>query len=236
MSTVMPEAISDRIIAEKIREWEERKKREKAQKDLREIKVHPFITISRDLGCREEEIIPHLETELGWKVYGRSLLDHIAKRENLSRNFIETLDEQRQNLVDNWVNYLIRSGAILQDDYVVLISKLIKVIIAQESAILLGRGANYILADKTEGLRIRLTAPQKNRIHNIAHLRHIAEKDADEVVQKTDREREEFIQHHFKQQARSPIAFDITFNTETLSPDIIVKTIIFMVEEKKKSH
>ena len=134
--------------------WEKKKQEEKDLHDLKEIKIHPFLTISRDFGCREEEIIPYIEKSLGWKVYGKYLLDHAAQRENLSQSFIETLDEHRQNLIDSCINYLIRSGLIPREDYVVKISRMIKVIAAQESAMFLGRGANLILQNKKEGARI----------------------------------------------------------------------------------
>ena len=186
MPTTLPEPIADQIIANKIKEWEQKKQELKVKKDIKEIKLHPFLTIARDFGCREEEIIPGLEKSLGWKVYGRNMLDHLARREQLSRSFIETLDEHRQNLIENWINFLIHSGSIMQHDYVVKISRLIKVIVAQENAIFLGRGINYILEDKREGLRVRLTAPLTQRIKNISQLRNISGKEAEGLIIKTD--------------------------------------------------
>lgn len=234
MTTVMPESLADRIIAEKIQEWEQNKEKLKAEKDLKEIKIHPFLSISRDFGCREETIIPYLEKSLGWKVYGRNLLDHLARRENLSRGFIETLDEHRQNLIDNWINFLIRSGSILQDDYVIKISRLIKVIVAQENAIFLGRGINYILEENKEGVHIRLTAPFKQRVKNIAQLRNIPEKDAEDFVRKTDQERREFIKKNFSRDFDACEGFDLMFNTTNLSDEMIFKTVSLFLEEKKK--
>ena len=187
MTTTLPEPIAEQIIADKIKEWEQKKQELKAGKGIKEIKPHPFLTIARDFGCREEEIIPGLEKSLGWKVYVRNMQGHLARREQLSRSFIETLDEHRQNLIENWINFLIHSGSIMQHDYVVKISRLIKVIVAQENAIFLGRGINYILEDKKEGLRVRLTAPLTQRIKNISQLRNISEKEAEELIIKRTR-------------------------------------------------
>ena len=233
MTNVMPGTLADQIIAQKIKEWELQKQKVKADSSLRELKIHPFLCISRDFGCREEEVIPYLEKSLGWKVYGRSLLDHLARRESLSHSFMETLDERRQNLVDNWINYLIRSGSILQDDYVIQISKLIKVIVAQESAILLGRGANYLLSDKKEGLRVRLTAPFQQRVKNIAQVRGIEESQARELVEKTDAERRDFTQRYFKKNFDSCEGYDLTLNTASLSNEQILRTLSMLINEKK---
>ena len=235
MSDVFPIATAEKIIAEKIQEWEEKRKKQKEQSKGDELNVYPFLAISRDFGCREEEIIPLLEKTLGWKVYGRNLLDHIAERDSLSRNFIETLDEHKQNLLDNWVNYLIRSGAVLQDEYFLKISRLMKVIIANESAIIVGRGENYILADKKEGLCIGLTADFQHRVKNIAALRNISEADAEKLVKDTDSERAKFLSHHFGSKHEKSDGLDVIFNTRNITPEMICKTVTLLLEEKKSA-
>ena len=234
MTTTLPESLTEKIIAEKINEWELKKRQEKIKRDHTKIAVHPFLAVSRDFGCGEEKIIPQLEQTLGWKVYGRNLLDSLAVHEGLSRRFIETLDEHRQPLMDKWVNYLIHSGAILPEDYVVRISKLIKVIVAHESAIILGRGCNYILGDKKEGLRIRLTAPFADRVKKIAGLRNVPEKEAEKMVGETDRERRNFLKSYFGKDMDDPSKFDLVFNTSTIGLDRICKTIELLLEDKKK--
>jgi cytidylate kinase len=230
--TTMPESLAEQIISEKIKEWEAKRRQDKEKKRLTEITVHPFLAISRDFGCGEEHSIPLLEKTLGWKVYGRNLLDHLAQRETLSRSFLETLDEQSLTLLDKWVNYLIHSGAILQDDYAVKISKMVKVIAAQESAIILGRGANYILAGKKEGLCLRLTAPFNHRVQNIMALRKLAEKDAAKLVRDTDAEREHYIKRYFGKSPQDSAGFDLALNTQSLTPDMICKTIVMLLKEK----
>ncbi len=231
MPTTMPETLAEKIIGEKIAEWEAHKKQEKEKK----IEIFPFLTISRQFGCGEESLVPELEKALGWKVYGRNLLDHMAQRENLSRSFIETLDEHNRNGIDDWINYLIKSGAILQKDYVIKISQFMKVIVAQESAIILGRGGNRILADQKQGLNIRFVAPLEDRVKNIAALRKISATDARKMIQTTDKEREQFNKHYFSDDINDSSNFDTCFNTSSLSQDNICKTIALLSEEKQKT-
>ena len=231
MPTTMPETLAEKIIGEKIAEWEAHKKQEKEKK----IETFPFLTISRQFGCGEESLVPELEKALGWKVYGRNLLDHMAQRENLSRSFIETLDEHNRNGIDDWINYLIKSGAILQKDYVIKISQFMKVIVAQESAIILGRGGNRILADQKQGLNIRFVAPLEDRVKNIVALRKISATDARKMIQTTDKEREQFNKHYFSDDINDSSNFDTCFNTSSLSQDNICKTIALMSEEKQKT-
>jgi cytidylate kinase len=226
MSNAIPESIAEQIIAEKIQEWNDNRKRaEKSQTE-----VHHFIAIARDFGCREEAIIPQLEGALGWRVYGKDLINHIAEREELNRNFLETLDEKKQTQMDNWVNYLITSGAILQKDYVLRITRLIEAIVTNENAILLGRGANFILNERKEGLRIKLTAPLDDRIKNIMEVRSLPFKEAEQLVKEKDKEREAFISAYFK--ATTALEFDLAFNTSVIDADMICQMIKFALKEK----
>lgn len=233
MPNVMPESLAEQIIAAKIKEWEQKRKE---LKNVKSTEIHPFLTISRDFGCGEEEIIPKLEQTLKWNVYGRNLLDRLAQRETLSRGFIETLDEQRQTVVDDWVNFLIHSGAVLQKDYVLKISKLIQVIAHQESAIFLGRGANFILKDKRIGLRIKLTATFAYRVQNIMKLRTLSEKEAEDLVRQKDKERIGFVREYFAKEAIGGCEVDMIINTSTLNGDLICKIIEFALEEKKSKR
>jgi cytidylate kinase len=232
MSNVIPESIAEQIIAGKIEEWNNKRKQLKKSQS----EVHHFVAITRDFGCHEEEILPRLEGALGWRIYGKNLLNHIAEREELSRNFLETLDEKKQTQVDDWVNYLIHSGAILQKDYVLRITRFMEAIVRNESAILLGRGANYILKERKEGLRIKLTAPFENRVENIMEVRELTSIAAQQLVRKMDIERNEFINAYFKVDSTSDSEFDIAFNTSVINTDQICKTVQFILKEKGFTH
>ncbi|MBT3923362.1 MAG: cytidylate kinase-like family protein [Nitrospina sp.] len=228
MSNVIPESVAEQIIARKIEEWNNKRKLLKQN----QTKVHHFIAITRDFGCREEEIIPRLEETLGWKVYGKNLLNHIAEREELSRNFLETLDEKKQTQMEDWVNHLIHSGSVLQKGYVLRITRLMEAIVRNEDAILLGRGANFILKDREEGLRIKLTAPFESRVENIMKVRELTSIAAQQLVRKMDIERNEFINAYFKLDSNTFSEFDLAFNTSVISTDQVCETIKFVLKEK----
>jgi hypothetical protein len=230
MSTTLPESHAEKVIAEKIKEWEDKKKGPRPPK---EIGAHPFIAIARDYGCGEDKLIPLFEKTFGWKVYGRNLLDHIANRDALSRQFIETLDEHHENQLEQWVNYLISSGSLLPSDYMIKLSKLIKVVVTHENAIFLGRGTNYILQDKPHGVRVKLTAPFQDRVRHIAQLKNVSEKEAEEMVKRVDEERGEFIYQHFQKEYEDPSDFDIVLNTQSIPEESICKMISMVLEIKK---
>lgn len=232
MSNIIPESISEQIIAGKIQEWNDKRKHLKQSS----AEAHHFVAITRDFGCHEEEIIPRLEEALGWKVYGKSLLNHIAEREELNRNFLETLDEKKQTQMDDWVNYLIHSGAVLQKDYVLRVTRLMGTIVRNENAILLGRGANFILKERKEGIRIKLMAPFGERVKNIMKVRDLSLKDAEQLVREKDKEREAFINTYFKVDSTDFSEFDLAFNTSVINTDLICEMVKLLLRKKEFIH
>ncbi len=236
MANVLPEAQADKMIQDKISEWDTGKKQLKTAQKEAAIQAHPFLTVSRDFGCGEETLIPSIEKTLNWKVYGRNLLDHIADRDYLSRGFIETLDEHHINLLDQWITYLIRAGAILPNDYIVKLSKMMRVIVSHESAIFVGRGANYILGEKNEGLFIKLTAPFDYRVQHIARFKSLPEKEAGTLVRSIDVERREFIKQYFKRDQEEPSDFDIIFNTKMVPADTICRLLVELLKARSESR
>ncbi len=230
MASTVPESIYEKMLAEKVAQWRTQKEPHAA-----EPVVHPFLAISRDFGCGEEELIPKLEKALGWKVYGKNILDYICQRDSLSREIMDTLDEQSHSAINDWIQHLIHSGTISQQNYVTQITRFIRVIAAHESAIFLGRGATFILADNPVGIRVYLTAPREARIQHIMKIRQLDADQARELVEKTDDSRHEFIRKYFKREADHPWEYDLVLNTQTLTADQICRTLKTLLDDKQKT-
>jgi cytidylate kinase len=156
----------------------------------------------------------------------------LSKNDYLSRGMMESLDEQKQDSVQNWITYLLHTGAILQKDYVLKISQMMRIVAAHESAIFLGRGANFIFRSVKEGLRVYLTAPFAARLQNMAASKNLSLAAAEKLVHDKDRERNEFFNHYFGQELQSGDAYDVAFNTATLSTATICKTIGNLLQER----
>lgn len=218
----LPESMVEKIISEKIKEWHQKKEK---KPDGDSLAMFPSVALSREFGCQEEVLIPKLEQTLGWKVYGKNVLDHICQREGLSRDVMDTVDDQTHSKIKQWVQHLTHSGTLSQADYVQQISKYIRVIAGHESAIFLGRGAGYILSENPDCLKVLLTAPFEKRVAHVMELREIDQPSAEKLVHETDEGRAKFIQKYFGQKPKSIDAYDVVLNTATVSEDAICQTI-----------
>jgi cytidylate kinase len=83
------------------------------------------------------------------------------------------------------------------------------------NVILIGRGASFILRDKT--FRVRMIAPQKMRIENVIRDRRISHEEAQKYVLEYDANQIAFIRKYFNEDIAKPEHYDILLNMQHLS-------------------
>ena len=91
-------------------------------------------------------------------------------------------------------------------------------------AIIVGRGANFILPPE-QRFRVRITAPQKFRIQNVARDFNLSAEEAKRRIIKTESNRKAFIRKYFNADIADPNNYDIVINTSTLSIDSVTDMI-----------
>ena len=85
------------------------------------------------------------------------------------------------------------------------------------SSVIVGRGAAQILpAART--FRVRLLAPQKERIAVIRRQLALPEEEAARWVERTDRDRTWFVREHFSKDPSDPGNYDLILNTGKRAP------------------
>ncbi len=129
----------------------------------------------------------------------------------------ESLDETTQSGIDSALYAML--GGIHKDVYFYLLPRAI-LTIAQNDAIILGRGAHILLPNS---LRVMLTASLELRIRRMAVREGISEKDALVMVKNSDREREAFLKELVARMSHASggrmvrTGFDLTVDTDTFT-------------------
>src|SRR4030043_1277953 len=87
----MSPLLTDRLVIRQINEWIEMTKIPRANK-----KNPPVITISREWGSEGSGIAREIQRKLGepWKIWDKQIIDEIAKKTDVRKEFIESLDER----------------------------------------------------------------------------------------------------------------------------------------------
>lgn len=185
-----------------------------ARKKRSEVGYRPVVTISRDFGSGGFEIARRLAERLGVMLYDRQLLDAIAERAKVDREFMARLDERTRDVRDNWLFGLLSGQSTFLSSYRHHLFDVL-LCIAGEGGVVVGRGAHIVLANR-EVFRLRVVGSEERCAARIAAREGIDMAAALERVRQVNKERDEFtfklVRHHLSEAE----TFDLVLNTDKL--------------------
>jgi len=210
----------EQIIEEQMQRWQLMK-----SKKVKEKQGVSTITISREPGSGGRVVAKKLAAKLDFKVFHQEVLLEIAKRADVSDKLLATLDEKGLTVLEDCISALVYDRHLWPDEYLKHLMKVIGAIGEHGRAIIVGRGANFVVPPKNR-LRLRIVAPQNVRIANVARVFDVTEEDAKRRIIRTESDRRAFIRKYFNVDITDPINYDIVINTGALEIDKAVEAVI----------
>lgn len=207
------------IIEEQVHRWQIQQKEKPEEKA-----IVPVVTISREPGSGGRIVAQNLAARLGFEVFHQEVLHEMAKRAEVSEQLLATLDERGLSILEDWISSLVNDRHLWPDQYLQHLMNVIGTIGKHGRAIVVGRGANFILPPEKR-FRVRITAPQRLRIENVARDFNLSPDEAIRRVIKTESNRKAFIRKYFNADIANPTNYDLVMNTETLTVDNAVDVI-----------
>ena len=218
----------EKIIEEQVGRWQILHKEKVEEKA-----VIPTVTLSREPGSGGRIVAQELGERLGFEVFYQEVLHEIAKRAEVSEQMLGTLDEMGLSILEDWISSLVYDRHLWPDEYLKHLMHVVGTIGKHGRAVVVGRGANFILPPE-QRFRVRITAPRKLRIQNVAQDFNLSENDAKRRVIKTESNRKAFIRKYFNTDISDPNNYDLVINTEKLSvsnvTDVIAAALGCLVE------
>ncbi|MGD1975628.1 MAG: cytidylate kinase-like family protein [Desulfobacterales bacterium] len=210
----------EQIIEEQMQRWQLMKSRK-----VKEKQGVSTITISREPGSGGSVVAKKLAAKLDFKVFHQEVLIAIAKRADVSDKLLATLDEKGLNVLEDCITALVYDRHLWPDEYLKHLMKVIGAIGKHGSAIIVGRGANFVVPPQNR-LRLRIVAPQNVRIANVARAFDVKTEDARRHIIRTESDRRAFIRKYFNADITDPNNYDIVINTGALEIDKAVEAVI----------
>jgi cytidylate kinase len=206
------------LVEEQLVKWNASMSERKREK----VKPGPVITISREAGCGASKIAKKLATTLNMDVMGGKIIQMVAESAEMSDKVICTLDEKEMTRRDDWLTSLFETRHLWPDQYLHHLTKVIGTIGRHGNAVIVGRGANFVLPQK-DTFSVRIIAPEEVRIKNVLKTTH---SEAKRYIIKTDSDRRAFVRKYFNADISDPAAYDLVINMRGLKADGAVETII----------
>lgn len=184
----------------------------------------PTVTISRDPGSGGRIVAEKLAEHMNFHLFNQEVLHEMATSAHVSEFMLESLDEKGLSVLEDWISSLVYDRYLWPDQYLQHLAKVVGSIAKQGGAVILGRGAAFILPPEKQ-FRVRVTAPQNLRIEHVARQFNISMDEAKRRVIRTESDRKAFVRKYFNADVTDPVNYDLIINTAIMSIEHAVDVI-----------
>lgn len=212
------------FVSDQVKKWE----RMYAQADRQAEPRLPTITVSMEPGSGGTILARQIADRLKFDLFNREIVEEIAKSAEIRETVIETLEKDRLSGIEDFIASLVKDYYIHPDIYLEHLFKVISTIAEHGRAVIVGRGANFILPAH-EIFAVRVIAPLEIRIRNVARGYHVAEEEAKRRVIQRESRRKAFVRHSFNAEISDPIHYNMVINTGKMSITAAVEAVIAAV-------
>lgn len=179
------------------------------------------ISIGRQYGAGGYAVADYLSNKLGIKVYDKELITMAAKDSGINPDAFKGVDEKRHNsfLFGLFHSFMLSSDAsfnssILTNENLFKIqSDVIEQIASEESCIIIGRCADYILRERENIHTVFLTADLDSRIERIVSRNQVSIDKATSLIEQTDQSRAKYYEFYTMKKWGAAESYDLCINT-----------------------
>jgi cytidylate kinase len=176
-----------------------------------------FITFSRKMGTNGSEIARRVAEQLGYHFYDTEAIEEAAQDMGFLKD-VKEIDEKTPSL---FLRLFSQSPEVHLDR----LHSVIYELATRGNAVFLGRGSQILLRSFKCALHIRVTGSLEKRIENLVGRGWHSEV-AIKAIHQSDHERGAFIKFAFRADWDNPELYDIVLNTDNLSVDMAVNTVL----------
>ena len=164
------------------------------------------INIGRQLGSGGRTVGEIIARRLGVKLYDKELINLAARESGICPEFFEKADEKESRGVISTVVGYLRAPFVGDDGGVTNVlsndalfkiqSDVIRAVAARESAVFVGRCADYILRENPRCVNVFLTADDADRIGRIRSRQGCTAEEARAMMERVDARRASYYTYH----------------------------------------
>jgi cytidylate kinase len=194
-----------------------------------------IVTIEREYGSGGGEIAQLLATRLGWKLWDQLLTEEIARLAECPKEIVEVREERTNPLYYRLFKSFLRGSyegsmnayklnVVDSDSILKFTQRVVQHAAETGNSVIVGRGSQHFLMDRTDTLRVFLYAPRENKVRRLL-ARGKSEKDAQQLVDSVDQERTDFIRKYFNVEWPNRAIYHAMINT-ALGDEAVVNMIL----------
>lgn len=203
-----------------------------------------IITISRMYGSGGSEVAALVASALGWDLLDNALVDAVAERLGVEREEVQEREERVPTLVERLAASLALSSPEImpgpamatlppsEERLILVTERIIQEACARGDVVLVGRGAQSMLAERSDVVHAYCYAPAAALAARISRRDGISVEEAARIVEERNRQREQHVRKHWKRSWSAFENYHICVNTDWLGVDGAAAIIVRLAREK----
>ena len=202
-----------------------------------------IITIGREYGSGGRQIGQEIAKYFGIKCYDKELLEHAANDSGICKELFENHDEKPTNsflyslVMDTYsFGYSSAGFSDMPMNHKIFLAQFdaIKKLADEESCVIVGRCADYALADYPNVVSVFICADEEVKIQELMKRHNITRDKAKDVMIKTDKQRSGYYNYYSSKRWGSSKSYNLCINSSVVGIDGAVEIIKEFAKKKQE--
>jgi cytidylate kinase len=184
-----------------------------------------ILTVSRLYGSGGSEVAALTAKLLGWSLLDNTVVDSVAARMGLTVAEVRDREERVPSLVERltsamamgsqeWAGPIAAAKRPTAEQLIEVTRHIIEEAIASGPVVVVGRGAQAMLAARQDALHVFCYAPRKALIARTMQREGVGIEEATRLVESTNRERDQWVRLHWERDRSAHENYDLSVNTD----------------------
>jgi cytidylate kinase len=191
----------------------------------------PLITVTRQYAAGGSEVAKQVAADLGWTVIDNEFVNEVARRAGLPPDEVAQKEERAPGLLTRIARNLAAASpemsvgtaagttalpeAEAEEATIVKITeRVIREAATHGRAVMVGRGAQAVLARRPNALHVYLVGSKAWRMEMAVEHLGVERGDVERVLDETDRDRDRYVKAHYGRSRQDAAHYDMVLNTE----------------------
>ena len=202
------------------------------------------ITIARSYGSGGRTLGKLLVEQLGINCYDREILRMASDASGINEALFGQADERlkrsplfgilKKNPYKGGVIPPENSDFVSDDNLFNYQAKVIKELAAQESCVIIGRCADYLLRDDPDVIKLYFCAPKKDCVARVMNQNGLSEKEAEKRIEKIDKYRAEYYRYYTGRDWNDARNYNFCLDTTSMSYEKLVEVVTNFIQIYQK--
>lgn len=206
------------------------------------MKGNLVITIGRQCGSGGRQIGQALAEKMGVKCYDKELLNLAAKHSGLCEELFETHDEKPTSsflyslVMDTYsLGYTTSAYMDMPINHKIFLAQFdtIKKLADEESCVIVGRCADYALADYPNTVSVFVTGNDNEKLEHLMNMYNVDAAKAKDIMVKTDKKRASYYNYYSSKKWGDSRSYDLCINSSVVGLDGAVDMILAFAKVKQ---